>query len=519
MKRSPNIIFLFLLLFAGCIQIPDMDWNPGNPEEGGGSQVDPNQNAELTYFAFLKEDNPQLAQDVVCFDTKATDLVMVMPSELDYPCSLIPRFDVSNGAIEYMGNGLKSGESELLCSTAEPAQIKIVGGKTVKYHNVAVVPYTGLPVMVVTTDKYKSITSRKEWKKAAIRTCGLGQLPDTFDSVYVRKRGNGTASFPKVSFNVKYPKRKAVLGMKKHKRWCFMANYRDRTLIRNEVAFFLGNNIFDNLEWTPHAVFAEVVIDGKHQGVYHVTEQIRVDKHRVDIDEMTADDNELPGISGGYLLEIDEYYDAANKFKTPINTWKVNIKSPKADVCTEAQEEYIKSEICRVEAMLDAGEFEELYAKYMDLDSFVDYYIVETLTNNKELKNKYSVYCYKKRDGKLYAGPLWDFEYSTFNEEEGVSNSTSVWYKYLFKDPIFKAALKARWNEKKPTLESEVLDHIAKEQQLLTVSAHIDETIIEKNQNEKKNGDETLTFEKAVAKMSRVISSRIIYMDKLINDL
>ena len=88
------------------------------------------------------------------------------------------------------------------------------------------------------------------------------------------------------------------------------------------------------------------------------------------------------------------------------------------------------------------GKYEEVYEKYLDIHSFIDYYLVQTLTNNTEFAAKYSVYCYKKRNGKLYAGPLWDFEYTTFTKESSVSNIGALWYQYLFKDEAFKKALK-----------------------------------------------------------------------------
>ena len=75
----------------------------------------------------------------------------------------------------------------------------------------------------------------------------------------------------------------------------------------------------------------------------------------------------------------------------------------------------------------------------------MDYYLVQTLSGNTEAGGPFSVFCYKKRGGKLYAGPLWDFDLSTFTKATGTTNTNTIWYKYLLKDAIFKAALKERY--------------------------------------------------------------------------
>lgn len=522
------VCFAVVLCFlgAGCttLHLPD-NWQEEQErhekeqqEEEQRKREEANRPTVLTSFSFLKEDNPKLKQDIICRYLDSKSLVMVPEGEIELPCKLIARFDVSNGSLVYNGDTLKDGKGEIYCSLQQSAQIKLVGPKKTVYQNVQFVPNTGLPYVLVYTDNKKDITSKTAWEKGIMITHGLGQIPDAVDTVYVRKRGNGTAKFPKISFNVKHLKRRSVLGMPKHKKWCFLANYRDRTLIRNDVAFFLGE-IFDGLEWTPHFKYAEVLINGSHQGVYQVAEQIKIDKNRININEMAAADTTMPNISGGYLLELDSYYDETFKFKTPIEAWPMNIKGPDDDICSPAQVNYISGVFAEIESLLAQGKYQEVYSDFIDLDSFVDYYLVQTLTNNKEFAAKHSVFCYKKRNGKVFAGPLWDFEYSTFNSGTGVSNTSAIWYKYLFKDAYFVNAVKNRWNAKKGEVEEKVFSHIAQQQALLTVSAHIDETIIPKGQNSVKNGDEHLSFEESIGVMVDILHRRIAYMDSMINSL
>ena len=519
MKKIGLIAFFSLFLLSGCmtLSLPD-DWQEQRKqaeEEQKKQEEEDKTPAVLTYFAFLKEDNPDLEADIVCSNLEPQNLLMIPSCDLGLPRMLKPRFSVDKGALIYNGDEMVSGESEMYCSYAQNATIRIESGSLKTYHNVTFAPCTGLPVVEIYTEDEKKISSKEEWLNARLIIHGFGEFPDLEDSVFVKKRGNGTAKFPKVAFNLKFNKKRPVLGMSKHKRWCFLANYRDKSQIRNAVSFYLGS-LADNLEWTPRSEFAEVFLNGKHEGIYQVTEQIRVGSSRVDIDELTESDVTDETVSGGYLMEIDKYFDEANKFKTTINEWPVMLKNPDEDVCQPEHFAYIMDFYNKVEALMERGLFDELYENYIDLDSFIDYYIVQTLTNNREFPALLSIFCYKKRNGKMYAGPLWDFDYSTYNATSGTSNVGTIWYKYLFLDSKFNRALKARWNELKPVFGANVYRYIAETSNYISNSVHIDEAVYPDRNVIMKNGDEDLSFEDAVDKLAEVLKQRIAWMDELI---
>ena len=128
--------------------------------------------------------------------------------------------------------------------------------------------------------------------------------------------------------------------MPKHKRWCLIANYMDRTLMRNRVAHYVASHT--SLQWTPRTRFAEVWFNGEYLGNYLVVEQIKIDENRLNIDELTTDDNEGDALTGGYLLEMDSYFDEMNKFRSSYSDMPVNIKSPDESI-TAAQFRYIRT--------------------------------------------------------------------------------------------------------------------------------------------------------------------------------
>lgn len=125
----------------------------------------------------------------------------------------------------------------------------------------------------------------------------------------------------------KLSSRRQALGMAKHKRRVLLANCFDRSLIRNAVVFELGRET--SLEWTPRGEYVDLVLNGVLLGNYYLCEQIKVDKNRVNITEMSSSDVDGESVTGGYLLEYDVNYDEVNKFKTAVKNYPVNIKEPK----------------------------------------------------------------------------------------------------------------------------------------------------------------------------------------------
>ena len=167
---------------------------------------------------------------------------------------------------------------------------------------------TGLPVVYVDTEGGKGVYSKTEYVPASLYINGAGKY-ETLQPVScsIRGRGNTTWTWPKKPYLIKLEEKASVLGMNKHKRWVLLANFMDRSLMRNLVSMKVAS--LTSLDWTPGCVPVEVVLNGKHQGSYLLIEQVRVDKHRVNITEMKPEDNAGDALTGGYLLELDFQYD------------------------------------------------------------------------------------------------------------------------------------------------------------------------------------------------------------------
>ena len=379
---------------------------------------------------------------------------------------------------------------------------------------------TGLPVVYVDTEGGKPVVSKDDYLSAELSILGTDKF-NGLDPVVcqIRGRGNTTWTWPKKPYLVKLDEKKSVLGMPKHKRWVLLANFMDRTLMRNLVSMKVAS--MTGLAWTPRCVPVELVLNGKHQGSYLLIEQVRVDKNRVNITEMKPEDNAGDALTGGYLLELDFHYD--NEVQWKDHSIPFAVKNPDPDDLTPQQLAYIKGYIADAANALYGSNFkdpEKGYAKYIDVDSFIDYWIVYEVMGNHELGNPGSVYMHKDRGGKLVAGPCWDFDWGVLSyntspqAKTGLVNGEAIWYARLRKDPAFEAKLKARFQELLPQLQT-IPDYMDECEKLLTASARFNFAMwnpaedASQNGGRIINGDENMTFHDAVARLKSIYQERL----------
>ena len=372
-----------------------------------------------------------------------------------------------------------------------------------------------------------------------------------------RLRGNVTQQMPKKSFAVKLDKKSGVLDMKPHKRWVLLANWKDRTLMRNAVAFGIAKTfkeVFpnDGIAWNPSGQYVELVYNGVHVGTYYLCEQIKIDGNRLDINDPYDAEDAYSGNPAdyGYLLECDDAYDEKWQFTTA-NYIPFLFK----DDANQEMLDYATTFVRGIEDKLYAGNYTEAY-KSMDLTSMVDFLLIQELMMNSEMKHPKSCYTYIN-DGKFYAGPIWDFDWntlptSTSNSEEDYSytasmlskaspthkrsgyptspsssDKTYMWYPMLVKDATFKNLAAERWNAVKGALQTFVSVEIPKIQAKIAESEKVNSemwpiTVASWGTNTfgmggGKCGDESYDFSKAISTLQSTLNTRINGMSYVSN--
>jgi spore coat protein CotH len=283
-----------------------------------------------------------------------------------------------------------------------------------------------------------------------------------------------------------------------------LANYIDPTLIINTIAFELGHRI--GLSYTNHYTPVEVFLNGVYQGSYLLTEQMQVGKGRVDIDE-----------DEGFFVELDSYYDEEPKFRTGLYDLPVMIKSPE-DLDNPEGYDFVKTAINGLETAMKADSFPESgYRDLIDMDTFVDFLLINEIVHNNELGHPKSTYMYKdKGDAKISMGPLWDFDWAFGYSGSGheyfnypdIRSGKHTFFQRFFEDPAFTAQYKAHWN--------------AKYAEIAGISSFIDEQAEKLRKSQVENfkiwwKNDNINYTNEIEKMKTWWAARIAYLNTEIN--
>lgn len=306
------------------------------------------------------------------------------------------------------------GPNDARCNVAELLFYGIKGdGSDTRYYQP-----TNLPLVTVHTDSAKNIDSKTQYIPGTISIVSADGKEIYSDTLDIRGRGNASWLLPKKSYKIKLRHKKKLLGMPaKAKKWTLIANYGDKTLVRNMLAFHISRCM--GLEYTPAARLVDLMVNGEYLGTYQLCDQIEVRKNRVDITEMDTLDNSTPEITGGYLVEVDAYANQERKWFTTTNfKLPVSIKYPDEDDITSEQANYVQTYFNRMVSRVNSSLYNDPklgFRRYLDEESFLRRLLVEELAANSDAL--WSVHMYKDRDStKFYTGPVWDFDLAFEND-------------------------------------------------------------------------------------------------------
>ncbi len=341
---------------------------------------------------------------------------------------------------------------------------------------------TNLPTFYINTVDNAPIVSKEEYVSGKLTIVSSDETENFADSTEIRGRGNSTWGMPKKPFRIKLYKKASLLNRPaKEKSWVLLANYADKTLMRNAVAFKISQLV--GLEFSPSARFVDVVLNGEFLGNYMMSDQMEVAKGRVEVEKQKTSDVSEPEITGGYLLELDGFaYTEPVWFRTPRGV-AVTVKYPKDDDINNEQYRYISNYTSEFENVLFSSNFtdsEHGYRAYVDSATLINWYIACELTGNSD--SFWSTYVYKKRnDPKFYFGPMWDYDIA-FNNDYRLGDATEklmrehahepkTWIRRFWEDPWFQNAVNERWKQLVENgIEQQLLDYINETQALLQQS-------------------------------------------------
>lgn len=326
-----------------------------------------------------------------------------------------------------------------------------------------------LPAIVIHTDDGGDVVTKDEYKSAHLSIMNA-QASWQLDEVLIdiKGRGNTTWDLDKKPYRLKFDEKQSLFGSSyKAKSWTLIANHADKSLLRNFAAYELGER-FTGLDFTSKHQLVDLYLNDEYKGVYLVCDQIQTGTGRVDIDENVAADG-----NNGYFIERDaraplegvlnqDYFifnDEEYAFKTP-DTEKQDYLDNK-----ETEVAYITNYMSDCMTAITSGSWSDVQS-LIDVDSFVDSYIIEEMFANNDCGYS-SCYYYKDKDGKLFKGPLWDFDigagnvnYNLGNAEQCLPNTrlyakdANKWYKALLARDEFVDAVVAAFTAHKSDIDA-----------------------------------------------------------------
>ena len=382
-----------------------------------------------------------------------------------------------------------------------------------------------IPTIYMTTPDSTAITSRDYWTENSTLRIVMPDGSVAYESteVAIKARGNSTFTKPKKPFALKLKEKSGLLGMTPNKRWVLLANFMDHSFLRNTLALSIAKQTC--LDWTPDSRMVDVVVNGQLQGCYQLCEQIRIGKDWIDIDK-----------ENGFLIEVDNYPNEKYRMDTKYRHLPVNVKSPEEPSLRQMAS--IEKYMNEIEHLLysDIGsDLTLLYRDYIDMDTFADWWLVHELTQNAEPNGPRSCYMHKDKEGRLKAGPVWDFDLAfisvgldkggdirpsrlnrtdvVLQTGDSIYNRRALWYDRLLQDKQFLTRVKERWHTLEPRFRA-LANDIDHWQALIEKSAMADEQLW-KGQDPARF-DTFPSFHSSVSNLKQVYLYRIESLNKLL---
>jgi hypothetical protein len=338
---------------------------------------------------------------------------------------------------------------------------------------------SNLPIVVINTNGQTIVDDPRIVCDMGVIDNGFGvmnSISDPFNDyngkISIEYRGSSSQTFPKKPYaletqdSIGNNNNVSLLGMPIENDWILYAPYSDKALMRNFLTFDLGRKMG---HYSPRTVYCELVINGDYKGIYILMEKIKRDKDRVDIAKLDADDLAGDSLTGGYIVKVDKYtgtggVDWLSDFPNISGgSLYIQYHYPEATALQPQQLNYIEQYVDSFEYALDGLNFADTsigYAKYIDINSFIDFYIINEISKNID-GYRLSTYMHKDKQskgGKLTMGPFWDFNLAFGNADYcnggitsgwevngGCGGNNPFWFERLLDDTIYENKLKCRW--------------------------------------------------------------------------
>ena len=276
-------------------------------------------------------------------------------------------------------------------------------------------PYAGIPRLVIETEDFTQIRDRETKIPAKLQIYGESAPESGVLDLTIKGRGNSSfTGMPKPSYKIDFEKKQEMFGLPKDKDWALIANSADKTLLKNFITYKLAGWLGD--EYTPRCTFVELYLNRQYQGVYLLSETIKVGKQRVDISKTDS----------SFLLERGPTEYGGEHFVVTEQGTTFGIKYPKEPSYSDKM--VIKSVLSEFELFLTDSSLSKNISDYLDFEDYLRYYWIQELSKNFDGAFRRSIYVTWQSGDPIRLGPVWDFDVAYGNWEVDSLRTVTDWY-------------------------------------------------------------------------------------------
>ena len=277
-------------------------------------------------------------------------------------------------------------------------------------------PYAGLPRVVIETENFRGVRDCETEIPSKFQIYGEKSPESEVFDLTVRGRGNSSFKMPKYGMRLEFLDKVSLFGMPKNRDWVLIANFGDKTHLRNYMMSRLSEWL--GASYTPKMQFVELYLNRSYMGLYLLSENVKVGKNRVNIDENDTT----------FLVEKEDTkkYDPPYVITKDDNIY--HVKSPKN--LSEQSSALLLDHLNRFESYVRHQNFYEPdeILKWVDLDDYLLYYWVQEFSKNEDGNYARSVYFTWKKGEPIHFGPLWDFDLAFGNASREKNKTPEDWY-------------------------------------------------------------------------------------------
>ena len=437
--RNTAIVFLSLLVLS-CQKEEEIDLS----------------NINLLSVSFQKANNPSLVSDIkLDFDNEETFSGFVPYGTSLH--SLIATYEFEGSSVQIDGEEQTNSVSSNDFGKERVVSVLDERGNG-KDYLIRLHYHTGLPIVFLDIFDPESVP-REEYITAEISVYGGLDFPDIENTaIEIRGRGNSTwwgGQVEKKPYQIKFSDKQEVLGMADDRRWVLLAEYWDRSMIRNKLTYEMGS--VSSFDYSPQGKYIELFINDEPQGTYVLAQKVEESRNRVNI----GDTGFLIEMDQRHRIDNDDIYFEPTIFRDQMSkfSWAdtiFNIKEP-ADIQYDS-DAYIEIEnfVNEFEEVLFGNNFkdpENGYRSYIDIDSFIDWYLINEIGKSVDAYGYASVFFNYVPGEKIKMGPIWDFDLSYGNADFNSSSfyptgnwiKEHPWFDRLLDDDYFKQKVIERY--------------------------------------------------------------------------